>query len=146
MNLIHKIERWGDAHHPKVLDVLRIFLGIFLLLKGLGFMENSAYLRSLIENRSDILVPEGLLMALVYYVTFVHMVGGALISMGILTRFWAIMQIPVVFGAVFFINELQSPFNTDLLSSVAALLLLFVFAIIGSGKLSLENYLESINN
>ncbi len=146
MNLIHKIESWGDAHHPKLLDVLRIFLGIFLLLKGLGFMENSAYLRSLIENRSDILVPEGLLMALVYYVTFVHMVGGALIAMGILTRFWCIMQLPVVFGAVFFINELQSPFNTDIWSSAAALVLLVVFAILGSGKLSLENYLESIDN
>jgi putative oxidoreductase len=141
MNLIHKIERWGDSHHPKFLDIIRIALGIFLLLKGLGFMDNTANLKSIIENRTDIDVSPVLLMALVYYVTFVHLVGGALIALGIMTRFSSLMQIPVVFGAVFFVNILQSPFNTDLTSSVAALIFLVVFAVIGSGKLSLENYL-----
>ena len=146
MNLIHKIEKWGDSHHPKFLDIIRIVLGIFLLLKGLGFMENTANLKYIIENQPDITLPSGVLVALVYYVTFVHMVGGTLIALGILTRFSAIIQIPVVFGAVFFINILQSPFNTDLLSSVLALIFLVVFAVIGSGKLSLENYLESCND
>ncbi|HTD39821.1 MAG TPA: DoxX family protein [Mucilaginibacter sp.] len=146
MNVIHRIEKWGDSHHPRVLDIIRILLGIFLLLKGLGFMDNTAILKSLIENQSDITVAPGVLMALVYYVTFVHMVGGTLIALGILTRFSSIMQIPVVFGAVFFINILQSPFNTDLASSVTALIFLVVFAVIGSGRLSLENYLKSCND
>jgi uncharacterized membrane protein YphA (DoxX/SURF4 family) len=145
MNLIHRIEKWGDSHHPRFLDIIRILLGIFLLLKGLGFMDNTANLKALIENQSDIDVAPGLLMALVYYVTFVHLVGGTLIALGILTRFSAIMQIPVVFGAVFFINILQSPFNTDMASSVAALIFLVVFAVIGSGRVSLENYLKSCN-
>ena len=145
MNLIHKIERWGDNHHPWYLDIIRILLGIFLLLKGLAFMDNTASLKSLIENQPDIAVAPGLLMALVYYVTFVHMVGGTLIALGILTRFSSIMQIPVVFGAVFFVNILQSPFNTDLTSSVAALIFLTVFAVVGSGKISLENYLKKCN-
>lgn len=143
MNLIHKIEKWGDCHHPKFLDLIRIILGIFLLLKGLGFMENTAYLRSIVENQTDINIPPDVLIAIVYYVTFVHMVGGALIALGIFTRFSALMQIPVVFAAVFFINILQSPFNTDLLSSVVALIFLVVFAVVGSGKLSLENYLSN---
>jgi putative oxidoreductase len=146
MNLIHKVEKWGDSHHPKFLDIIRIFLGIFLLLKGLGFMENTAYLRSMIENQSDISVSPGLLMALVYYVTFVQMVGGTLIALGVLTRLSAIIQIPVVFGAVFFINVLESPFNSDLWSSVAALVFLVVFAVIGPGKLSLQRYLETCND
>jgi uncharacterized membrane protein YphA (DoxX/SURF4 family) len=145
MNLIHRIEKWGDSHHPRFLDIIRILLGIFLLLKGLGFMDNTANLKALIENQADIDVAPGLLMALVYYVTFVHLVGGTLIALGILTRFSAIMQIPVVFGAVFFINILQSPFNTDLAASVAALIFLVVFAVIGSGRVSLENYLKSCN-
>jgi putative oxidoreductase len=146
MNVIHRIEKWGDSHHPKFLDIIRIALGIFLLLKGLGFMDNTANLKSIIENQTDISIAPVLLMALVYYVTFVHLVGGTLIALGILTRFSALMQIPVVFGAVFFINILQSPFNTDLISSVIALIFLVVFAVIGSGKLSLENYLERVNN
>src|SRR3981081_360906 len=117
MNLIHKIERWGDSHHPKFLDLIRIVLGIFLFLKGLGFMENTAYLKFIIENQSDITFPSGLLVALVYYVTFVHMVGGTLIALGVLTRLSSLIQIPVVFGAVFFINILQSPVNTELWAS-----------------------------
>jgi len=47
---------------------------------------------------------------------------------------------------VFFINILESPFNTDLASSVAALIFLVVFAVVGSGKLSLENYLVNDEN
>jgi len=145
MNLIHRIEKWGDTHHPRFLDIIRILLGIFLLLKGLGLMDNTANLKYLIETRADITVAPWVLMLLVYYVTFVHMVGGTLIAMGIMTRFSAIMQIPVVFGAVFFINVLQSPFNTDLTLSVVVLILLVLFAIIGSGRWSIENYLKSCN-
>jgi putative oxidoreductase len=141
MNVIHKIEKWGDSHHPKFLDIIRIALGIFLLLKGLGFMDNTANLRSIIENQTDISVSPGILMSLVYYVTFVHLVGGTLIALGILTRFSSLMQIPVVFGAVFFVNFLQSPFNTDLISSIVVLIFLVVFAVLGPGKISLENYL-----
>ena len=146
MNVIHKIEKWGDSHHPRFLDIIRVALGIFLLLKGLGFMENSAYLKSLIESQPDIPVSSGGLMALVYYVTFVHLVGGALIALGIMTRLSSLLQIPIVFGAVFFVNVLQSPFNTDLVSSIAALILLVVFTVIGSGKWSLERYLESFGD
>ena len=145
MNVIHRIEKWGDSHHPRFLDIIRIFLGIFLLLKGLGFMDNTANLKYLLESRADITVAPWVLMLLVYYVTFVHMVGGTLIAMGIMTRFSAIMQIPVVFGAVFFVNVLESPFNTDLASSIVALVLLVLFAIIGSGRWSIENYLKNCN-
>src|ERR1700761_2850952 len=118
MNLIHKIEKWGDNHHPRFLDIIRVALGIFLCLKGLGFMENSAYLKSMIESQPDISSSSSLLMPIVYYVTFVHLVGGTLIALGILTRFSSIMQIPVVFAAIFFVDILRSPFNTDLLSAI----------------------------
>jgi len=146
MNLIHRIEKWGDGHHPKFLDIIRVALGIFLFLKGLGFMQNSANLKEMIENQPDISLSSGWLMAAVYYVTFVHFVGGILISLGILTRISALLQIPIVFCAIIFINYLQSPFNTDLISSVAAFLLLLVFLVVGSGKWSVETYLESFED
>lgn len=143
MNLIHRIEKWGDDHHPISLDFVRIGLGAFLLLKGLAFMQNSADLKSIITSQSDLSVSPGLLMALVYYVTFVHLVGGALIAMGILTRLSSILQIPIVFGAVFFVNVLQSPVNTELSASIICLVLLVLFTIIGSGKLSFDTYLKN---
>jgi len=38
----------------------------------------------------------------------------------------------------YFVDVLQSPFNTDLDQSIAALIFLVVFAVIGSGRWSLE--------
>lgn len=146
MNLIHRIEEWGDSHHPRFLDVIRVALGIFLFLKGLGFMESSASLKAMIESQPGIALSSGWLMAAVYYVIFVHFVGGILITLGVMTRLSALVQLPVVFCAVIFIDYLQSPFNTDLVSSVTAFVLLIVFAVIGSGKWSLESYLESFGD
>lgn len=146
MNLIHRIEEWGDSHHPRFLDVIRVALGIFLFLKGLGFMESSASLKAMIESQPGIALSSGWLMAVVYYVIFVHFVGGILITLGVMTRLSALVQLPVVFCAVIFIDYLQSPFNTDLISSVTAFVLLIVFAVIGSGKWSLESYLESFGD
>jgi len=146
MNVVHKIENWGDTHHPAIIDVLRIALGIFLLLKGVAFMENTADLKGIIESQDTIEFSSGVLVALVYYVTFAHMVGGIMIALGILTRFSSIIQIPIVLGAVFVNNMLLSPINTQLWFSVTALILLIIFMIIGSGPLSLDRYFGNLSN
>ncbi|WP_184541861.1 DoxX family protein [Mucilaginibacter sp. FT3.2] len=142
MNVVHKIEHWGDAHHPKILDFIRIALGVFLLLKGIAFMDNTAYLRNIIESQNAINVAPDLLMVVVYYVTFAHMVGGILIALGILTRLASIIQIPIVLGAVFLTGIFQEPINAVAWPSVTALILLLLFTIIGSGPISLDKYLE----
>lgn len=146
MNLVHKIENWGDTHHPAVIDVLRIALGIFLLLKGVAFMDNTADLKGIIESQDSIEFSSGVLVALVYYVTFAHMVGGIMIALGILTRFSSIIQIPIVLGAVFVNNQLLSPINTQLWFSIVALILLVIFMVIGSGPLSLDRYFGNLSN
>ena len=142
MNLVHKIENWGDTHHPKILDLVRIALGVFLLLKGIAFMDNTAYLKSLIDDQNVIDLSPTLLMILVYYVTFAHMVGGILIAVGILTRLGCIIQIPIVLGAVFLTGIFQEPINAMAWPSITALILLILFLILGSGPISLDNYLS----
>ena len=145
MDIVHKIESWGDRHHPRLLDIIRIALGVFLLLKGIAFMQNTSALKEIIENHSNLTLSPSVFMIMVYYATFVHLAGGTLIALGLVTRLAAIVQVPVVFAAVFFVNDLQSPLNAELWASVICLALLVVFMIIGSGKLSLENYFKSIN-
>ena len=144
MNVVHKVEIWGDRHHPKFLDLVRIALGVFLFLKGVAFMENSAYLKDLIENQNIVNISPGVLMAIVYYVTFAHMVGGILIALGTLTRFASIIQIPIVLAAVFLTGFFTSPINTLVWPSVTALILLVLFTIIGSGPWSLDKFLSEI--
>ncbi|MFS2186623.1 DoxX family protein [Mucilaginibacter sp. Mucisp84] len=142
MNLVHKIEHWGDTHHPKVLDIVRIVLGVFLLVKGITFMENTSYLRGIITDQDVINVSPDMLMILVYYVSFAHMVGGILIAMGILTRLGCIIQIPILVGAVFLTGIFQEPINTMLWPSITALALLILFTILGSGPWSLDKALS----
>lgn len=144
MNMVHKIEIWGDTHHPKFLDLVRMALGVFLLLKGIAFMENSAYLKQIIEDQNAVYISSGLLIALVYYVTFAHMVGGILITLGTLTRFACIIQIPIVLAAVFLSSFFTSPINSLIWPSISALILLVLFTIIGSGPLSLDKFLSEM--
>jgi len=142
MNLVHKIENWGDTHHPKILDLVRIALGVFLLLKGIAFMENTAYLKNIIESQDVIDLSPIVLIILVYYVTFAHMVGGILIALGILTRLASIIQIPIVLGAVFLTGIFQEAINAMAWPSITALILLVLFTILGSGPISLDKYLS----
>src|ERR1700753_2619124 len=111
MSLVSKVEHWGDAHHPKVLDLIRIALGVFLLLKGIAFMDNTEYLKELIENQQVIHFGPVILEPLVYYVTFAHLVGGVLIILGTLTRFACIIQIPIVFAAIFLTDIFRESVN-----------------------------------
>jgi putative oxidoreductase len=141
MNVVHRIENWGDTHHPKFIDIVRIALGAFLLWKGISFMENTEYLKQLITDQTVIDVSPAILMSLVYYVMFAHMVGGILIGVGILTRFGCILQIPIVLGAIFLSGIFQDAINYMVWPSVAALAALVIFLILGSGPWSLDRYL-----
>jgi putative oxidoreductase len=141
MNMVHRIESWGDTHHPKFLDIIRVALGAFLLLKGIAFMGNTEYLKQVITRQNVIDIAPGLLMSVVYYVTFAHMVGGILIALGVLTRFGCIIQIPIVLGAILLSGIFQDAINYLVWPSVAALAALIMFLVIGSGPWSLDKYL-----
>ncbi|WP_374949195.1 DoxX family protein [Mucilaginibacter sp.] len=141
MKMIGDFEKWGDRHHPKLLDMLRIFLGGFLLLKGYLFFQNMPFLRDLILEAKTVELSPDAITAILYYVTYAHMVGGVLIFLGLATRLAAFVQLPIVFGALFFINIFKSPVNSELWLSVVVLILLLLFVVIGSGPISLNNFL-----
>lgn len=133
MDLLHKFEYWGDRHHPKWLDIIRIALGIFLCYKGIDYLRNTSELIGLMTNRS----PFGslLIILMAHYVTFAHIVGGFLLVIGFLTRLACLIQIPILLGAIILVNLTQDvarPYS-DLFLSVIVLLLLIYFLIIGNG-------------
>ena len=141
MSVIHRIEYWGDNHHPKILDIIRMMLGVLLIIKGYTFMSNAAYLRDLIlENKSLSQSPD-IITALLYYVTYVHLVGGTLILLGLFTRLSSIFQLPILLGAIFFINDTLAFVNSELWLSILTLGLVVLFAVLGSGPLSLDRFL-----
>jgi uncharacterized membrane protein YphA (DoxX/SURF4 family) len=68
------------------------------------------------------------------------MLGGILLILGVLTRFACLLQIPILLGAVFFVNtSLYRPFSETLLA-IVVLLLLVLFLIVGNGPVQLLKF------
>jgi len=141
MNVIEKIEYWGDAHHPRWLDIVRIGLGIVIFMKGGMFLANTETLRQLIEDAHIQFYTWGA----VHYVAFAHLVGGILIALGLTTRLAVAFQLPVLFVAVFFVNVTRgfTFLNSELWFSLIVLALLLVFLVVGSGPYSLDHQLKT---
>src|ERR671913_1539941 len=129
MNYLQRLEYWGDRHHPRYLDILRIALGVFLCFKGVEFARNSTMLNEVIGRQ----VPFNSLLLLIlgHYVIFAHIMGGFLLAIGLLTRFACLIQLPILIGAIIFVNFDLTNHFTDLLVSLAILGLLIYFMIIG---------------
>jgi len=73
-------------------------------------------------------------------VAIVHLVGGLLLAVGFLTRFAAFIQIPVMIGAIFFVHNGESLMEAGQSMELAILVLylLILFALYGSGPLSID--------
>ena len=134
MNLVQRVEHWGDAHHPQWLDIVRIALGLFLCYKGVDFLMNMGSMLDLITNRMSFGSFTSMLMS--NYIAFAHLLGGILLILGVLTRFACLIQIPILLGAIMFVNsDLYRPFSA-LALPIVVLLLLILFLIVGNGKWS----------
>lgn len=139
MNLLQKIEYWGEHHHPKWLDILRIVLGIFLIYKGIDFLINMGDMVGLLTTNQDMFGSFKVII-LGHFIVFAHIVGGGLIAVGFYTRFACLIQIPILLGAILFVNlsgDLLRPYSEIILSVIVLLLLIF-FLIVGNGPWSYE--------
>ncbi|MEO6220284.1 MAG: DoxX family protein [Ginsengibacter sp.] len=138
MNFLQRLELWGNNHHPKWMDIVRIALGIFLCYKGVDFLLHMSNLINLMSNRSSF----GSFAFIIagQYVVFAHILGGIFLVLGLFTRFACLIQIPILLGAVIFINssrEMLQPYS-ELILSILVLLLLCYFLIAGDGPWSFK--------
>jgi putative oxidoreductase len=140
MNYLQRLEHWGDTHHSKYLDLLRMALGVLLCFKGIEFANNSVLLNETIGQQ----VPFNslLLLLLGHYVIFAHIMGGFLLAVGLLTRFACLIQIPILLGAIIFIHSDIVNHFSELLLTLIILGLLIYFMIIGNGPWSLDSLME----
>ncbi len=137
MNAVTKIESWGNAHRPGWLDIFRIALGIFITYKGAVFAMNIESLEMSIEGVNMRYTG----VAIAHYVIFAHLLCGPLIAFGLLTRIMCLVQLPILIGAVAFVNykEFMSVGSKmELEVSIIVLLGLIVFMIFGAGKFSID--------
>jgi putative oxidoreductase len=143
MNLVYQQIKKLDINYPVGFTIIRVVLGFTLTIRGIFFLINMAPLQEAIVNSS--INALNFSMALALIIMWVHMLGGALIILGLKTRIAVWAQIPIVLGAIIFINTrsgLVFTTHSDLLFSVFILLLLVLFAFEGGGKISMDAYLK----
>ncbi len=147
MNIVQKVEHWGDMHHAKWLDIVRIALGLVILTKGLQFISNTEAQIEWITRNNTFGFSGMLVLTLIHIVAFAHLAGGILIALGLVTRFAVVFQIPILIGAVFFVNLTRgfSLLNSELWISITILLLLIVFWVVGSGPYSVDSWMKNRN-
>jgi putative oxidoreductase len=137
MGTLQQIQHWSTTHHPRWLVVLRVVLGLCLFIKGISFMNNAVALNLLISD--SIVSKTGDWLPLV--ITGAHLLGGFLIIIGLLTRWAILLQIPILIGAVIFMNTQNGIFSgSESVFALIILILLFLFLVEGGGPISLDNY------
>lgn len=130
---------WAEAHRDYWLDCVRIYLGLGLFVRGLLLIGNSSGgpFIEMVQRSGQPWLLTGLAL---HYVMLAHFVGGLMLTLGFFTRIAALVQIPVLVGAVFLIHRHEGVLATgqSLEFSALVLFLLAVFSISGAGKFSVD--------
>ncbi len=125
-----------EAQRDLVLDALRVYLGTGLFFRGLVLLTTEGGLRQLVSTTEPGLGLTGLSV----YVIAAHLVGGAFLAAGFYTRLAALVQVPVLGGAVFLVHWQDGLLSADqsLEFSALVLFLLLLVCTFGSGRWSLD--------
>lgn len=138
MSVITDVEKWGNTHRPGFLDILRIGLGAFITYKGLYFISHINELESTTAGINTWFA--GAVLA--HYIVFAHILAGPLIVAGLFTRIASAIQLPILIGAVIFVNYprgfLSIGNHMELEISIVVLVGLVVFVVFGAGRYSLD--------
>jgi uncharacterized membrane protein YphA (DoxX/SURF4 family) len=124
-----------DSHRDLAYSLIRMYLGVALVARGWSFLSDPAAITELAGAQE------------VYwwysYLIGAHLVGGLMLTFGFLTRLAALLQIPILVVAVFFVHlrEGLMTVGQSLELAILVLFLMTVFFIFGSGIIALDNYI-----
>lgn len=133
----HRIHQKNSAGNPVWMDALRILLGLFLVIKGVLFLEQNADVAYFFTSGQEAIATGNAALL----TSIVHIVGGVMIATGFLTRLALLCQFPIIIGGMLFVNP-QRGINLDLTEILVTVLitgLLLFFMIVGPGRYSVDN-------
>ena len=136
MKLREHLNIIDNTDHPKWMLVIRVALGLSLIVKGIQFIQNNTLIREVF--RESLILKNYLWLQT--FIPWINLLGGVFIAIGLFTRLSVLFQIPILFGAIFFVNAKNGVYQgeSNLFFSIIILVLLFVFIIQGGGKTSLD--------
>jgi putative oxidoreductase len=135
---------WCNENQDYFIDALRVYLGLALFIKGLYFVRHINQLHELIGTNGMMMGPA----FLAHVVPSIHLVGGLTLAAGLFTRFSALIQIPILFGAVFIVHWREGLFSGSASLELAGLVLICLIAIAGygPGRLSADYYMQTFQH
>jgi uncharacterized membrane protein YphA (DoxX/SURF4 family) len=136
MKVLEDTFNWFNKNNNVAYSLIRIFCGAALLVRGIIFVSNPDKIIELAGTEE--------LYWWYSYITIGHLIGGTMLLAGFFTRLSALIQIPILFGAVFFIHLKEGllAHSQSLELSALVLLLLTIYLFFGSGVLSFDEYIE----
>lgn len=128
-----KFFKYFEERKSLAYSLIRIFLGFALFIRGYLFVIDPKTLTQLAGSEQN--------FYLFAYVAIAHLLGGLLLGLGFFTRLAALIQIPILVGAVFIVHLKQGLLSSgqSLEISVLVLFLLSIFFLFGAGELSIDN-------
>ncbi len=130
------LARWADDHRAAALDLVRMYLGLGLLVRGLLFLSEPASYVDLLPGGAESPYAS---VILAHYVGLSHVGGGLLLMLGLLTRVAALVQVPVLAGAALLVHlPAAGVFSESFAFTAFVAVLLGVFVVWGGGPWSLD--------
>jgi putative oxidoreductase len=134
MNTFNEILSRLDSQRHYAYSFIRIFLGVALFIRGWILVSDPAAIIELVRGEQ--------LHVWYSYIAIAHLLGGFLMTFGLFTRVGALIQIPILFSAVFIVHAQDGLMMGGQSLELAALVLflLHIYLIFGTGELTIEKY------
>ena len=100
MKFTNRLSFIEKNYHPRWLVVFRIILGLSLFVKGIQFIQNKLILQKIMEESKSLQD----YFWIQTIIPWVHLIGGVFILIGMFTRFAVTLQLPILLGAIIFVN------------------------------------------
>lgn len=134
MQTIDRMNHWTNNHDPGyVVEGVRVLFALFLLYKGVLFLQDPSRATQFVAPADAFAVP----VVVSHLVILLHLCGGLLLALGLLTRLVMCFLVPVLAVATA-VHLVQGGETVILVQAAVSLVLAVVFLVLGSGKGSLD--------
>lgn len=134
------LANWLSGHGDWAIEFVRAYLGALLIWRGFYILENTGQFLELLNAQE---LPMAAFF-FAHYVVFAHVIGGAMLAIGLLTRVVAAFQTPILLGAVFILyarGAAGAP-GSELEYALLVLGLLTMYVFYGGGRLSVDHVID----
>lgn len=136
------LNHWIKIHGDLILDMIRIYLGIGLVIKALYFMNHREDLLQMMDGGGSLWFAPAMLF---HYLILAHLCGGICLALGLFTRTAAVIQLPILFSALFYVHMPHMVASMEARQSAEfaglVLFLLILISIYGAGRWSMDYWL-----